>query len=74
MGERRVAVDISGIYIRPIGRRPSDRLEIKYSQIDLPLSWAWGARTDDTGRLEQTNWTSLNGLAAYPSSAAGKGL
>ena len=27
---------------------------LKYSQIDLPLSRACGARTDVTGRLEQT--------------------
>ena len=36
---------------------------VKYSQIDLPLSWACGARTDDAVRLEQTRldvWTSRN--------------
>ena len=38
---------------------------LKYSQIDLPLSRACGARTDDTARLQQTNWTSLN-ARPYP--------
>ena len=39
---------------------------LKYSQIDLPLSRACGARTDDTGRLEQTRLDVRTTLAAVP--------
>ena len=46
---------------------------LKYGQIDLPLSRACGARTDDTERLEQTTGRSSNNendLAALTRRAA----
>ena len=36
------------------------QMMLKYTQIDLPLSRACGARTDDTERLEQTTGQSSN--------------
>ena len=47
---------------------------LKYSQIDLPLSRACGARTDDTGRLGQTRLDVRTALAAVPRRRAAAGL